>query len=227
MCSPSPPHAPPLRNVSSAIAVATFTGDLFCEGLLKGSFVQLCMNLVLDKLSCLEEVEALHAIILHSGERLYDRVPLNDFIVNLQMCCSGPKLTSAMGKMGIYQDVQHHVQVRPKATRALCAPLTVCRPSLRSSRAGHAHARHQHRQTSPNRLQNIQTIILSTPSTGRTPHHPSRPRRSHPTNHSRHNLRTRQWRCRHPHRWRLRLSSRNHLSVGGRTLSRRRARSEP
>lgn len=110
VCSPSPPHAPPLRNVSSAIAVATFIGDLFCEGLLKGSFVQLCMNLVLDKLSCLEEVEALHAIVLHAGERLYDRVPLTDFLANLRMRCTSTTLTSAVGKMGVYQDVQHHVQ---------------------------------------------------------------------------------------------------------------------
>ncbi|EKM49758.1 uncharacterized protein PHACADRAFT_265411 [Phanerochaete carnosa HHB-10118-sp] len=110
VCSPSPPHAPPFRNVSSAIAVATFIGDLFCEGLLTGSFVQLCMNLVLDKLLCLEEVEALHAVIHHSGERLYDRVPLDDFLVNLQVRCSGAPLTSAVGKMGIYQDVQYHVQ---------------------------------------------------------------------------------------------------------------------
>ncbi|GJE97657.1 hypothetical protein PsYK624_138780 [Phanerochaete sordida] len=110
VCSPSPPHASPLRNVSSAIAVATFAGDLFCEGLLKGSFVQLCMNLVLDKLSCLEEVEALHAIVLHAGERLYDRVPLNDFLANLRARCSNTTLTSAVGKLGIRHDVQYHVQ---------------------------------------------------------------------------------------------------------------------
>ena len=115
VCSQSPPHAPPIRNASSAIAVATFIGDLFCEGLLKGSFVQLCMNLVLDKLSCLEEVEALHAIVCHSGERLYDRVPLADFIANLRMRCSGAKLTSAVGKRGVYQIVQEHVQVRRKS----------------------------------------------------------------------------------------------------------------
>lgn len=98
--------------MSSAIAVATFVGDLFAEGLVKGSFVQLCMNMVLDKLSVLEEVEALHSIVLHSGERLYDRVPLFDFLTSLQMHCMNVPLMSVVGKTNTGYETQCHLQVR-------------------------------------------------------------------------------------------------------------------
>lgn len=74
--------------------------------------MQLCLNMILDKLSVLEEVEALHAIVLHSGERLYDRVPLSDFLAALQVRCANAPLVSVVGKMSVFQDVQHHVQVR-------------------------------------------------------------------------------------------------------------------
>lgn len=44
----------------------------------------LCLNMVLDTLSVAEEAEALHLIVSHAGERLYDRVPLEDFLASLQ-----------------------------------------------------------------------------------------------------------------------------------------------
>lgn len=74
--------------------------------------MQLCLNMVLDKLSVLEEVEALHAIILHSGERLYDRVPLYDFLAALQSRCANYPLSSVVGKMDVLREAQSHVQVR-------------------------------------------------------------------------------------------------------------------
>jgi hypothetical protein len=69
------------------------------------------MNMILDKLSVLEEVEALHAIILHAGEMLYDRVPLNDIVRSLQARCRDTPMMSVVGKMAVYQIVQHKVQV--------------------------------------------------------------------------------------------------------------------
>ncbi|KIP04233.1 hypothetical protein PHLGIDRAFT_129634 [Phlebiopsis gigantea 11061_1 CR5-6] len=149
-CSPSPPHAPPFRSVSSAIAVATFVGDLFAEGLIKGSFVQLCMNMIIDKLSVLEEVEALHAIVLHSGERLYDRVPLSDFQANLQLRCMNVPMMSVAGKMNVLHDAQCHVQAITTlveswaAARATPAPSEFSEPSSEYSDYNPEHTIHRH-----------------------------------------------------------------------------------
>ena len=73
------------------------------------------MNMILDKLSVLEEVEALHAVVLHSGERLYDRVPLSDFQANLQLRCMNVPMMSVAGKMNVVHEAQCHVQVRTHA----------------------------------------------------------------------------------------------------------------
>ena len=70
------------------------------------------MNMILDRLSVLEEVEALHTIVLHSGERLYDRVPLYDFLTTLQLRCMNVPLRSVAGKMDVGYEAQCHVQVR-------------------------------------------------------------------------------------------------------------------
>lgn len=82
--SPTPPHAHPYRQLSSALAVAEFAGDLFAHSLAAPHYLLLCMNMLLDRLTILEEVCALHAILCHAGEGMYSRLQSSDFVNKLQ-----------------------------------------------------------------------------------------------------------------------------------------------
>lgn len=77
----------------------------------------LCLNMVLDTLSVAEEAEALHLIVSHAGERLYDRVPLEDFLASLQTHVAqfDTEGTSVLGKDrdAALASVHEHVDVRP------------------------------------------------------------------------------------------------------------------
>ncbi|KAI0088604.1 hypothetical protein BDY19DRAFT_948542 [Irpex rosettiformis] len=82
--SPCPPHALPFHHLSSALAVAEFAGDLFAHSLTAGHYLLLCINMLLDRLSILEEVYALHTIVHHAGEAMYGRLQSIDFVNKLQ-----------------------------------------------------------------------------------------------------------------------------------------------
>lgn len=142
--------------------MAAFVGDLFAEGLIKGSFVQLCMNLILDKLSVLEEVCALHAIVFHAGEMLYERVPLYDMVRTLQMRCASGSITSVVGNADAAQEAEHLVQVRISPALYLFASLTYPRQSPHWSTHGRRHAPRRLPQNSPSRPRSILTTILNT-----------------------------------------------------------------
>ena len=88
-----------------------------------------------QKLPEAKEVEALHVIVLHSGERLYDRVPLCDFLADLQQRCVNVPLTGVASKMNAVYEVQCHLQVCVHAYAhtpgiKLTFPFTYCRLSL-------------------------------------------------------------------------------------------------
>lgn len=64
--------------------MAEFAGDLFAYGLAAGHYLLLCINMLLDRLSILEEVYALHTIVHHAGEAMYGRLQMIDFVEKLQ-----------------------------------------------------------------------------------------------------------------------------------------------
>ncbi|KAI0699206.1 hypothetical protein BC835DRAFT_1304542 [Cytidiella melzeri] len=83
-CSPCPSHELARRHLSSALAVAEFTGDLYACSLVAGHYLLLCINMILDRLTILEEVYALHTIVHHAGEAMYSRLQMIDFVIKLQ-----------------------------------------------------------------------------------------------------------------------------------------------
>lgn len=112
-CSPSPPHAPPHRHLSSALAVAEFAGDLFAHSLSAGHYLLLCVNMLLDRLSILEEVYALHVIVHHAGAAMYSRLQMIDFVDKLHRRAKAiAPGASALGHPNVVAEVGRSVEVR-------------------------------------------------------------------------------------------------------------------
>ncbi|KAJ3485384.1 hypothetical protein NLI96_g5006 [Meripilus lineatus] len=109
--SPSPPHAPPLNLFHSALGVATFIGRLFHVGLVSASFVLLCLHILVDNLSVIEELSAIHAIISHANESLYKRVRMRDFLDILDKKVAKMSPTSSVTfQADVSHDIACHVQ---------------------------------------------------------------------------------------------------------------------
>ncbi|KAH9922602.1 uncharacterized protein B0H18DRAFT_1212482 [Fomitopsis serialis] len=60
------------RLFDIAFAVASFVGDAFAHALLPARAVHHCLALLVRKLSIIEQVQAVHAIVSHADARLYD-----------------------------------------------------------------------------------------------------------------------------------------------------------
>lgn len=68
--------------------------------------------MILGQLSMLEEVRALHAIILHAGEEAYHRLHLNDFVNVLRLRASTIHSgSSTLGHPDVPAEVDRLVQV--------------------------------------------------------------------------------------------------------------------
>lgn len=64
--------------------MAEFAGDLFAHSLVAPHYMLLCVNMLLDRLATLEEVCALHALLVHAGEGMYSRLQTSDFVGTLE-----------------------------------------------------------------------------------------------------------------------------------------------
>ncbi|KAL4249833.1 hypothetical protein ABKN59_006619 [Abortiporus biennis] len=108
--SPAPPTSP-ARLLSSALAIAAFVGDIFSAELASGSFVLLCLQILAENLSVVEEVQAIYAIINHSNERLYERVRMKEFLSTLeykaQMLGEGATVTA---QYNVPEVTQHYLE---------------------------------------------------------------------------------------------------------------------
>lgn len=60
------------RFFDTAFALATLVGQAFQHGVLPAHAVYQCLGLLVRKLSIIEQVQAVHAIILHADGSLYD-----------------------------------------------------------------------------------------------------------------------------------------------------------
>lgn len=110
----SPPHANPRRLLTSALGVAEFVGATFAVGLTSGSYVMLCINMLLDRLSVVEELRALQGLIKHAGDALYECTQMDDFLADLQKRVTGLEDgASAVGETGVKQQAQAIYEVRP------------------------------------------------------------------------------------------------------------------
>lgn len=140
--SPSPPHAPPLNLFHSALGVATFIGRLFHVGLVSASFVLLCLHILVDNLSVIEELSAIHAIISHANESLYKRVRMRDFLDILDKKVAKMSPTSSVTfQADVSHDIACHVQVRfPNVSRSYQLLIPFC-----AEHQGHHSAVGQHR----------------------------------------------------------------------------------
>lgn len=110
----SPPHAHPQRLLTCALGVADFVGATFAAGLTSGSYVMLCINMLLERLSVVEELQAIQCIISHTGDALYECAHMDEFLLDLQASVKGLEDTdSAVGAPGAKQRARGILEVRP------------------------------------------------------------------------------------------------------------------
>ncbi|KAI0931028.1 hypothetical protein AcV7_005052 [Taiwanofungus camphoratus] len=97
--------------LTSAYAVAMFVSDLFVQQLVSSDCVFGCLQMITSRISVLEDVLAVHAIISHANERLYDRQTMYAFMgafkQRARMICNN---ASAVGEQFTQAHVQPYVQ---------------------------------------------------------------------------------------------------------------------
>lgn len=89
-----------------------FVSDLFVQQLVSSDCVFGCLQMITSRISVLEDVLAVHAIISHANERLYDRQTMYAFMgafkQRARMICNN---ASAVGEQFTQAHVQPYVQV--------------------------------------------------------------------------------------------------------------------
>lgn len=83
-CSPSPPHPSPDYLLSRARTVNAFAADLFAQKVVTGSFIGLCLQILTETTTFIEEVHAIRDMLTRAGVHLYERIPIKDIIGKLE-----------------------------------------------------------------------------------------------------------------------------------------------
>ncbi|EGN98186.1 hypothetical protein SERLA73DRAFT_138506, partial [Serpula lacrymans var. lacrymans S7.3] len=60
-----------MSRLSSALAFAAFVGDLFSQHFINQASVHHCLSVLLAKLSAVEHIYAIHALLLHANKTLW------------------------------------------------------------------------------------------------------------------------------------------------------------
>lgn len=103
----------------------------------------LCINMLLEKLSVLEELRAIHCVILHTGDTLYDCERMDDFLVDLKARVDQlTETSSCVNEPCVQQQAQALYQVSPPYPGPATADLDDLRRTLSASCArGRSRAR--------------------------------------------------------------------------------------
>jgi len=122
------------RLFDIAFAVASFVGDAFAHALLPARVVHHCLALLVRKLSIIEQVHAVHAIVSHADARLYDGRTLLLLMSVLKFRAGRvPSGTSVLGEPFWEEDVRVYV----KEIDALVDGWVKAGPSSRKDAEGH------------------------------------------------------------------------------------------
>ncbi|THH27657.1 hypothetical protein EUX98_g6537 [Antrodiella citrinella] len=110
-CSPYPPHAHPMHHLSCALAIASYIGDLYSLGLVRGPIVLLCLRLLIDNMTTIEQLQAIHGMLTHCGSALPFSVNIRDVFEELSAnALNIAPNASSVGSMFYTDYVQQYVQ---------------------------------------------------------------------------------------------------------------------